>query len=311
MVGQTSLLAPLFERQTIAALAYVASMVGTALAFAAFALPKPSSSSNEPAVNGSAKGKRQSTRKTSSTLTQAEQEREILAGSKVKIIFTWLVFDCICHLTLEGSFLYFSTFSRTVNNSQGFFAYLWQDYARADSRWGTADPTIVALEILTVLGAGPLAGYCAYLLSQNKFSYHYWAVVLSTAEIYGGFMTFAPEWLTGCKALASDNWMFLWVYLFFMNLVWVFIPFYLLYDSFRAITSSTRAGAVSHMSSSPVGSGLVQEVKTVKVVETVGGSASSELSNIDTQGAINNARQAEENVFLFVPNLVGESDDHL
>lgn len=25
----------------------------------------------------------------------------------------------------------------------------------------------------------------------------FWMIVLATGEIYGGFMTFAPEWLTG------------------------------------------------------------------------------------------------------------------
>ena len=57
------------------------------------------------------------------------------------------------------------------------------------------------------------------MLAANSFSYHYWVVVLSTAELYGGFMTFAPEWLTGNQALNGSNWMLMWVYLFFMNMV--------------------------------------------------------------------------------------------
>ena len=61
-----------------------------------------------------------------------------------------------------------------------------KEYARADFRWGTADPTVVSLEILTVLGAGPL---CCYIISQlikNDPARHYWIIVLSTAELYGG-----------------------------------------------------------------------------------------------------------------------------
>lgn len=68
-------------------------------------------------------------------------------SSKSKNIFVWLAFDCLCHLTLEGSFLYLSTFGRTINASNGFFATLWKDYARADARWGFSDPTVVSLEI--------------------------------------------------------------------------------------------------------------------------------------------------------------------
>jgi len=63
-----------------------------------------------------------------------------------------------------------------------------REYARADSRWGTADPTVVSLEILTVLGAGPI---CCYIISQlirNDPARHYWIIVLSTAELYGGYV---------------------------------------------------------------------------------------------------------------------------
>jgi hypothetical protein len=69
---------------------------------------------------------------------------------------------------------------------------------------------------------------------------HYWIVVLSTAELYGGcvfpfwftwwpteigaqadddffstrsWMTFCPEWLTGSPSLDTSNPLFFWVYL--------------------------------------------------------------------------------------------------
>lgn len=129
----------------------------------------------------------------------------VRANAKARFLFIWLAFDSICHLTLEGSFLYLSVLGRTVNSSHNFFAYLWQDYAKADARWGFAEPTVVSLEILTVLGAGPLAGYCAYLIAKNSPAYHFWAVVLSVAELYGGFMTFCPEWLTGNKVCLMER----------------------------------------------------------------------------------------------------------
>ncbi len=87
--------------------------------------------------------------------------RALLASTatrKTRLIFLWLAFDAICHLTLEGSFLYLSVRGRTVNASKSFFGFLWQEYAAADARWGTADPTLVSMEFLTVLVAGPMAG---------------------------------------------------------------------------------------------------------------------------------------------------------
>ena len=81
---------------------------------------------------------------------------------------------------------------------------LVKEYAKADFRWGFADPTVyvnvvmlfvfqsltrqrsVSLEILTVLGAGPIACYILKQLAANDPARHYWIVVLCTAEIYGG-----------------------------------------------------------------------------------------------------------------------------
>ncbi|TFK69528.1 Emopamil-binding protein [Pluteus cervinus] len=154
--------------------------------------------------------------------------------------FIWVAFDAMIHFSFEGSFLYLSTFGRQVNTSIGPFAELWKEYAAADFRWGTADPTVVSLEILTVLGAGPLCCYIAWQTVKNDPARHYWIIVLSTAELYGGWMTFCPEWLTGSPNLDTSNPLFLWVYLFFMNIIWVVIPFWLMFDSYGHIAGSLR-----------------------------------------------------------------------
>lgn len=160
-----------------------------------------------------------------------------------KTTFIWLAFDAMIHFSFEGSFLYLSTFGRSVNTSIGPFAELckphphphsqtWllattltndartgKEYARADFRWGFSDETVVSLEILTVLGAGPLCVYILKQLVSDDPARHYWIVVLSTAELYGGWMTFCPEWLTGSPNLDTSNPLYFWVYLVFMNVM--------------------------------------------------------------------------------------------
>jgi len=157
--------------------------------------------------------------------------------------FIWLAFDALIHFSFEGSFLYLSTFGRSVNTSVGPLAELWKEYARADFRWGTSDPTVVSLEILTVLGAGPMCCWILYQLVNNDPARHYWIVVLSTAELYGGWMTFCPEWLVGSPSLDTSNWLYLYVYLMFMNVLWVIIPLWLMVDSYQVLARSARAFA--------------------------------------------------------------------
>lgn len=60
-------------------------------------------------------------------------------------------------------------------------------------------------------------------------------------------MTFAPEWLTMNQNLDGSNFMFLWVYLVFFNMLWVFLPLYALYVSFVDIRNACaiRNGVVA------------------------------------------------------------------
>ncbi|KAL0581172.1 hypothetical protein V5O48_000862 [Marasmius crinis-equi] len=117
---------------------------------------------------------------------------------------------------------------------------MWKEYVAADFRWGVADPTVVSLELLTVLGAGPICCYILSLLARNDPARHYWLVVLSTGELYGGWMTFCPEWLTGSPNLDTSNPLYLWVYLVFMNVIWVVIPLWLMVDSYQHIAKALR-----------------------------------------------------------------------
>lgn len=59
-------------------------------------------------------------------------------------------------------------------------------YAQADRRWAGADLTVVSLELLTVLGAGPLALWICWGIARKDWRVNFWMVVLATGELYGG-----------------------------------------------------------------------------------------------------------------------------
>lgn len=85
-------------------------------------------------------------------------------------------------------------------------AKLWQEYAKADKRWGGADLGVVSLEILTVGLMAPLGVWiCVLLWRAGKAklradtvrakalerSAWFWGLVVATGELYGG-MFFPP-----------------------------------------------------------------------------------------------------------------------
>lgn len=202
-------------------------------------------------------------------------------------LFLWHAYDFLTHFIIEGSYLYHCFFSYIdlpiptsdyphpasrggavvpylygdANRrygaiySQAPMARLWQEYAKADRRWGGADLTVISLELLTVGLAGPAAVYVCYLVSQvakttgarqAQYQTKLWfvAVMIATGELYGGFMTFAPEWLSGNGALAGEDPVYLWLYLVFFNMLWVFIPLWVLYAAYGEISAAFASRAV-------------------------------------------------------------------
>jgi hypothetical protein len=200
-------------------------------------------------------------------------------------LFLWHAYDFLTHFIVEGSYLYHCFFSYQqlpmrdsgtthpaswtgppqaylynrpdrrygALYSQSPMARLWQEYAKADARWGGADLTVISLELLTVGLAGPAAVYICYLITkianastetvktQYRATLWFAAIALATGELYGGFMTFAPEWLSGNNALAGDDPVYLWLYLVFFNMLWVFIPFWVLYTGYWELSAAFRS----------------------------------------------------------------------
>ncbi|TVY27095.1 Emopamil-binding protein-like [Lachnellula hyalina] len=153
---------------------------------------------------------------------------------RFRILFIWHAFDFLIHTIFEGDRVFGAAYG------DNWATKLWMVYAQADRRWAQADLTVISLELLTVFLAGPLAAWICYGIAKRDWRVSFWMVVLATGEIYGGFMTFAPEWLTGNLNLDGSNFMFMWVYLVFFNMLWVFIPLYALWVAFQDMGNAFR-----------------------------------------------------------------------
>uniref|UniRef100_A0A4X1SMG2 EBP like n=2 Tax=Sus scrofa TaxID=9823 RepID=A0A4X1SMG2_PIG len=89
-------------------------------------------------------------------------------GAADRGALAWLCFDALVHFALEGPFVYLSLVGN-ITDSDALIASLWKEYGKADARWLTSDPTIVALEILTVVLDGSLALVLIYAIVKEKY----------------------------------------------------------------------------------------------------------------------------------------------
>jgi hypothetical protein len=89
-----------------------------------------------------------------------------------------------------------------------------------------------------------MACWVCYDIAKKNPRANVLMIILATAELYGGFMTFCPEWLTGNLNLDSSNFMYMWVYLVFFNMLWVFIPLYAIYVGATDIMDAFKARSV-------------------------------------------------------------------
>ncbi|KAK1342142.1 hypothetical protein QTO34_016899 [Cnephaeus nilssonii] len=139
---------------------------------------------------------------------------------------------------MEGSFVYLS-FMGNIADSDGFIASLFNIALMQD---GFILTHIVSVEILTVVLDGCLALVLMYAIVREKYYRHFIQITLCVCELYGGWMTFSPEWLMGSPNLSTDNWLYFWVYLVFFNSVWVLIPGLLLWQSWVELKKMYHKG---------------------------------------------------------------------
>jgi hypothetical protein len=200
----------------------------------------------------------------SSSLTQH------LPNRKTRILFTWHLFSSLTHLTFESTYLYnvfFTSMSKLdiaytrgmhsspmtppnidfLGDSQNLYgsfygasmsARLWQEYAKADKRWGGSDLSIISLELVSVFVLAPLGLYICYLLHRQESGRKigFWIMIVAMGELYGNVTSLIPELLSGRRNLDTENFLTFWIYLVLFRGVWAFMPLWSLWYTYGDVT---------------------------------------------------------------------------
>ncbi|KAI3383604.1 hypothetical protein SNEBB_006355 [Seison nebaliae] len=108
---------------------------------------------------------------------------------------------------------------------------IWKEYAKSDGRYVIGEEGTVAIEMLTAFIVGPicLLTYIAIIIN-NKYR-HILQILSSTCQLYGVLIFFLSEYLFGWIHTRYLDAYYFYFYFFFFNVVWVFVPFYIIVRS--------------------------------------------------------------------------------
>jgi hypothetical protein len=129
-----------------------------------------------------------------------------------------------------------------INSSCGCnlsFICVGTEYGKSDFRWLYSDPGIVSMEVATVGMEAPLCWFILYLILKKSSWRHPIQFLICVGELYGLYMTFAPEWIYGSPNLDGSTFLYYWIYLG-SNWPWLFIPLALTIQSMRASANGIR-----------------------------------------------------------------------
>lgn len=134
-------------------------------------------------------------------------------------------------------------------SAQDLFGQLWKEYALSDSRYMTSDTLVLCMETMTVVSGldqhddspliqlkllwGPLCFAVAYLTATRHSLRHPIQVIVCMSHLYGDTLYYATSLFDHAhgRPYCRPEPYYFWLYYFFMNFIWIVVPFCMLCSS--------------------------------------------------------------------------------
>ncbi|CAD5115479.1 DgyrCDS4448 [Dimorphilus gyrociliatus] len=147
----------------------------------------------------------------------------------------WLSACFFIHFFLEG---YFSLNYDTFPEKQNFLARCWKEYSKGDSRYILKDTFTVCMETITAFIDGPLCLIAVYAFLTNKPYRYIVQLIVSLCQLYGDILYLSTEAFEGFQHGEIFHPIYFWFYFFFMNILWIIIPFGCIVESFHKLSKA-------------------------------------------------------------------------
>ncbi|KXL43813.1 hypothetical protein M433DRAFT_58733 [Acidomyces richmondensis BFW] len=166
----------------------------------------------------------------SSTYFFAKRINSSLTNGELTTIM-WFVLSGSIHMLFEG---YYAYNYATLGAKQTLIGQMWKEYAFSDSRYLTQNSFVLCMETVTAVCWGPGCFIVAALVMlRSPFRYPL-QLVVSMGQFYGDALYYATSFfdhhVMGITYSRPEPFYF-YFYFVLMNLFWIVVPGYLMYQS--------------------------------------------------------------------------------
>ncbi|KMT02771.1 hypothetical protein BVRB_8g193590 [Beta vulgaris subsp. vulgaris] len=151
-----------------------------------------------------------------------------------KLLICWFTFTGLIHMVVEGYFVFSPDFYK--DKTGFYFAEIWKEYSKGDSRYASYDSAVVSVELVTCVVMGPACLLAAYAIAAQKSYRYVLQLFVSLGQFYGLVIYYITAILEGDHFSASP--LYYYAYYIGANSPWGLIPFLIIIRCWRKICES-------------------------------------------------------------------------
>ncbi|KAI3647420.1 hypothetical protein MP228_007641 [Amoeboaphelidium protococcarum] len=164
-----------------------------------------------------------------------------------RLAIVWFALCGCIHTFFEGHFV-MKGWNNQLPSDMSLFGQAWKEYAKADSRYMTSDPTVLFIEMITAALEGPASLFLVYSYMYQTPARYLLQLLVSVGQLYGCVVYYVSSWYHNFPEV-NPHPQYFWGYFVLCNLPWIIVPIMLTVDSCKKIyaalwESNYRVGSV-------------------------------------------------------------------
>ncbi|KAK9174932.1 hypothetical protein WN944_026936 [Citrus x changshan-huyou] len=112
-------------------------------------------------------------------------------------LMIWWAVSGLIHIIHEGYWFFSPEFYK--DKSGNYFAEVWKEYSKGDSRYASRHVAVLAIEGIAVIFVGPASLLAMYAIAKGKSYSYILQFALSLVQFYGSSLYFITAFLEGNK----------------------------------------------------------------------------------------------------------------